>query len=519
LPLIQQAFSGEQVFKGAVAGDHNHPLVDPKQARALIAALPAYDYLKALDEITGWLESLVSADGFRLDRLFELTDLLDSAATNHHKRLVREYLGTSRQQKFQEVKLWTRGFDFASALSNVYLSCVTRYQNRASGASVLKKHIAVVTARALRALGLQLKWTMLRYGPFDPKLWTAVGELYRSAESSDIADIHLPIYSGAQGSGTIREEYLKILMLCSSGADVLPPLKQELAERVVAYFAPLFEVASTAFPGALYCFDAAGARPPTRVKGDDTLVNHPNYFGPGDAPVKIAKLIAVIARTGIVPASLNFGPHCSVDTVVGLLRHLAAYWTDTAPPRVFPGRATTARINVVPGYMALLDELERDEVNALNFTESNTESWVVENVSDNGYGALVPASHTDWIRVGEIIGVQVEGGKQWGVGLVRRVARDEQRQVRVEIDIISPRVVEVRISQPGGCGSESAILLSGTPDANGEIGLVMRAGRFDPNTNIEVNGRTKSYVFVPCRLIDSGDDFDWAMFKIDRSAA
>jgi hypothetical protein len=507
------------VFKGAVAGDYKHPLADPKEARALIAALPAYDYLKALDEITGWLESLASAEGVRLDRLFELTDFFDAAASNHHKRLVREYLATSRQQKFQEVKLWTRGFDFASALSNVYLSCVTRYQNRASGASVLKKHIAVVIARALRALGLQLKWTMLRYGPFDARLWTAVGELFRSAEASDIADVDLPIYSGAQGSGTIRQEYVKLLMLCSSGADVLPPLKQELAERVVAYFAPLFEVAGTSFPGALYCFDAAGARPPARLKGDLAPVSHPSYFGPGDAPVRIAKLIAIIARTGVVPPPLNLGPHTSADTVVGLLRHLAAYWTDTAPPPAFRGGATTARINVVPGYMALLDELERDEVNALNFTESNTESWVVENVSDNGYGALVPASRTDWIRVGEIVGVQVEGGKEWGVGLVRRVARDEQQQVHVEIDIISHRAVEVRISQPGGSGSESAILLSGTPDASGEIGLVTRAGRFDPNTNIEVNGRTKSYVFIPCRLIDSGDDFDLAMFKIDRTAA
>ena len=503
----------------AVAGDYNHPLADPKQARALVAALPAYDYLNALDEITGWLESLAGVDNLRLDRLFDLTDLLDAAASTHHKRLVREYLATTRQQKFQEVKLWTRGFDFSSALSSTYLSCVTRYQSREIGAGGLRKHIAVVIARALRALGLQLKWTLLRYGPFDPKLWNAVGELYRRAEASGIAEVDLPIYVGAQGSGTIRQEYLKILMLYSSGADVLPPLRQELAERVVAHFAPFFEVAAAPFPGALYCFDAAGARPPFRLTDDPTSARHASYFGPGDAPVRIAKLIAVTTRTGVVPAPFNLGPDCSVDTVVALLRHLAAYWTDTAPPRVFPGRPTTARINVVPGYAALLDELERDEVNALNFTDSNTESWVVENVSDNGYGALVPASHTDWIRVGEMIGVQLEGGKQWGAGLVRRVARDEQQQVHVEIDIISRRVVEVRISQPGGLGSESAILLSGTPDANGEVGLVARAGRFDPNTNIEVNGRTKSYVFVPCRLIDSGDDFDWATFKIDRNAA
>jgi hypothetical protein len=181
-------------------------------------------------------------------------------------------------------------------------------------------------------------------------------------------------------------------------------------------------------------------------------------------------------------------------------------------------RASTARITVVPGYAALLDELERDEEDALNFTVSNTESWVVEDVSDDGFGALVPASASDWIRVGEIIGVRVEGSRYWGVGLVRRVSRDEQREYHVGIEMISHRVIVVRISGVAAAAdSDTAILLSGTPDANGEIGLVTRAGRFDPKGTIQVNGRTKSYVFVPSRLVDAGDDFDWGMFQIETS--
>jgi hypothetical protein len=167
----------------------------------------------------------------------------------------------------------------------------------------------------------------------------------------------------------------------------------------------------------------------------------------------------------------------------------------------------------------LLDELERDEEDALNFTVSSTESWVVEDVSDNGFGALVPASATDWIRVGEIIGVRVEGSQHWGVGLVRRVSRDEQRECHVGIEMISHRVIVVRISAVAATGeSDTAILLSGTPDVNGEVGLVTRAGRFDPRSSVQVNGRTKSYVFVPSRLADAGDDFDWGLFQIQANA-
>ena len=146
---------------------------------------------------------------------------------------------------------------------------------------------------------------------------------------------------------------------------------------------------------------------------------------------------------------------------------------------------------------------------------SNAESWVVENVSDKGYGALVPASTTDWIRVGEMIGVQVEGTQQWGIGLVRRVRRDGQRQYHVGIEIISRSVIMVRLSYPEGeREAENAVLLSGAPDAQGEVAMVLKPGRYDPNSPIEVTGRTKSYRFRPSRMVDAGDDYDWVAYKV-----
>jgi hypothetical protein len=496
----------------------DHPLADPKQARALVAELPAHDYLKALDEITRWLESLNEAEGFKLDRLYEITDLLDTTAKSHQRRLLHDYLGMSRQQKFQENKLWTCGFNFAKALGATYLSCVKQFQSGASGSGALKKQMPVITARALRALAAQVKWTMLRYGPFEPKLWRSIGELYRHAESSGFAKTPLTIYPGLHGTGTVEQEYLKVLMLWASSADVLPPLKQEIAERTAACVAPAFRVAKAPYPGAMYFFDSSAERPPKRLLGDLPPGKTLSFFGPGEAAPKVAEFMATIEQTGNAPSELTLGATYPAETILSVLKHLAVYWSEKPPGRASERRATTARITIVPGYFALLDELERDETDALNFSVSNAESWVVENVSANGYGALVPASTSDWIRVGEMIGVQVEGTLEWGVGLVRRVMRDDQRQYHVGIEIMSRSVIMVRFSQ-GDPGNEpdNAVLLSGTPDVNGEVGLIMRAGRYDPNVVLNVTGRSKSYVFEPSRMMDAGDDFDWAMFKIDRT--
>ena len=508
------------MLKWIVGSKVDHPLADPKQARTLVSELPPHDYLRALEEITGWLESLNSTEGFKLDRVFEITELLDGAAKNHHRKLVLEYLAMSRQQKFQENKLWTCGYNHSKALGDTYRAAVKQYQSGASGAGSVKKQVPVVIARALRALAMRVKWTMLRYGPFEPQLWASIGELYRYAVKSGFEATELVVYPGVQGTSSIEQEYLKVLMLWASSADGLPPVKQEIAERTIAHFGKLFRLASAPFPGAIYAFDTGRDKPPVRLFGNPPTGDDVSFFGPGDAPAKLAEIVAAVERTGGLPSTVNLGAPYPAEAVLAVLRHLALYWSGKPPARAFERRATTARITVVPGYFGLLDELERDESDALNFSVSSAESWVVENVSENGYGALVPASTTDWIRVGEMIGLQVEGAQEWGVGMIRRVLRDEQRQYRVGIEIISRSVIMVRISQGESVQEgENAVLLSGTPDSNGEVGLVMRAGRYDPNLAIGITGRSKSYCFTPSRMMDAGDDFDWAMFKVSQPAS
>src|SRR5687767_5196735 len=112
----RRGHGGQVVLKWIVGSKVDHPLADPKEAKALVSELPAHDYLKALDEITRWLESLAEAEGFKVERLFEIAELLDTTGAPHHRRLVNDYLTMSRQQKFQENKLWTTEHNFARAL-------------------------------------------------------------------------------------------------------------------------------------------------------------------------------------------------------------------------------------------------------------------------------------------------------------------------------------------------------------------------------------------------------------------
>ena len=54
-----------------------HPLGDGKELKRVLAELPVDSAFKALDEIYGWLESLQSADDFRVDQYFDVVRQLD----------------------------------------------------------------------------------------------------------------------------------------------------------------------------------------------------------------------------------------------------------------------------------------------------------------------------------------------------------------------------------------------------------------------------------------------------------
>jgi hypothetical protein len=503
------------VLKWIVGSKADHPLADVKHARELIAALPAHDSVKSLAELSGWLESLVNVDSFKLERLYELIDMFDSAARNHQRKVVQDYLATARQQKFHENKLWTGGARYAKALGDAYAWFLEQHGSGSSGAAATKKFVPVACARALRARAQEVKFVMLRYGPFDVRIWSSMAQLHQLAVNGRFDDIPIAVYPGLHGNGTVQQEYLKALMLWASSADVLPPVKQDIAERVVAAYSGSFVLQPEPFPGALYALDPAQVRPPARLFSNPNIAQGAHYFGPGDARAKLTQAIALLDETGVMPSELNLGRTYPAEALAAVLKHLALYWDERPPARLSERRSATGRITVVPGFAALLDELEREESDALNFTESAAESWIVDNVSDNGFGAIVPPAASDWIRVGELIGVQIEGAARWGVAIIRRVARDEQRQYRVGIEVIADTVAPVWLSRLSG-ETEHAILLSMRPDPNGEVAVIRSAGRYDSRAGARLTIRDNAYALSPSRLIDAGEDFDWATYKVGR---
>jgi hypothetical protein len=496
-------------------------LADPRQAREIVEALPAKDAVKTLEEIAEWLESLNQTDGFAFDRRFESIDLLDGAARRHQRELTKEYLSTPRVRKFQENRLWTAEFAFCTQLGEAYIRCLKECLSGFSGVSAMRDSLPLIAARALRALALQLKWTLLRYGLVEDRIWVELAQLYRLSEQRDILNVPVTLYPGPVGETTVKREFLKALLLAASSTDGLPPVRQDVAERIIAHFAGAF-VLSARSEGCTHSFDLAEPKYPARLLKSAEPTATLLFFGAGEGLARINLLSQLATARGAVPADINLGGAYPHDVVLGVLKHLEQYWSDKAPARSSERRPTAARITVLPGADEIFEVLDPSTSNDLDFSRNQTaESWIVENVSDGGCGAIIPSQKTDWVKVGTLIGMKWETSNYLGIGLIRRITRDAHQQRRVGIQLLTKAAIPVKVSRfntmPSlnfDLGTVSAILLSASPDAKGEVGVLLREGVFNGRDSYELKFRDQIYVLMPSMIVEVGEDFDWAKFKV-----
>ena len=112
--------------------------------------------------------------------------------------------------------------------------------------------------------------------------------------------------------------------------------------------------------------------------------------------------------------------------MLGVLRHLAAYWAPAAPERKHKRHSVQSRLTIAHGFDGVLEALGGNPDDSLNFNPRAAvagETWTVDNVSAGGFGALALQAKSDWLKVGALVAAQPDGAANWLVGTVRRVSR------------------------------------------------------------------------------------------------
>ncbi|HEX5092831.1 MAG TPA: hypothetical protein VFV84_09120 [Burkholderiales bacterium] len=483
-------------------GRPDHPMADEASVRRILGELPR-DSMKALEELGHWHESVATTPEFRPEVRVEVLLAIDAAAEPHVKKVLREYLTAGRLTRFQENRLWSAAHGYWAPAALAMAQVVDLFLQGAKGMDRARPQLPSLLTGALRALAQQIKWAYFRYGPNDPAVWGTFNRVYGFAESSGTSKVE-----GLAGR-TPRQEFLRGLMLAASAPECLLPGQLGATERLIARMAGALQLAGASGPDTPFWTDVQRSMVPLRASRILQPGPGVRFFGAGTALAELAALRERVTSSSAPQADLGIGDPMEREDALSLLAHLGKCWSPQAPERRHPRHAVKSRLGVASGLHGVIEAL--DESASLSFDGSGAENWIVENVSAGGFGALVAQMKGDWLRVGALVAMQPEGGKNWLVGIVRRVHRTSGQQARVGIETLS-RAPEIARLEVGGANETGVVLRPPAADA-GQVRIALRPGVFAPGQNLERRGDVSPRVYLPIRVDDRGEDYEIGGFR------
>lgn len=503
-------------LRGVFAHKDAHPLADANELRRVLDELPNEHSFKALDEIAGWLESMQSAEDISSEPLFEATRQLDEAAQTHLKRVARDYLNTARQSRADEKRLWTLCHGFYMLLANAYERCLVAALQKTRSGEQLKPALALIASRLIAALGGVLKWQQFHYGVVHGNLWLRLGRALSVAESNGLATKSLALYPYQPGMSSPQQEFIKVVAFQAASMDSLLPLEIEVAERLIAHFLPGFVFSAHVEEDSVYWLDLELPQPPLRLaKMPKQASPSQRFFKPSAGHAQIELLLHYLEQGSEIPKEINLGAVYSPRMLIPVLRHLAAYLAPIPPQRSHDRHLVKHRMSVLNGLINAFVVFSGDFGGRPAGLQM--ESWVVENVSRGGFGALLNHISAEWLKVGSLIAMQPEGGDNWLLGIVRRYSRESDNEARVGIQTLAQQATSVEL-KPRTASSYAAaagipgLLIHGV--AADEVQLVLPPASFDLRESLEFTQDGRRQLLTPIAMVEQTVEFEVARYRL-----
>jgi hypothetical protein len=122
--------SGRRML-GLFSNKTEHPLADPSEAKRILAEIAGRDALGAIEEASGWIESIGGTTGFKPAQRLDLMLKLDEATVCHRRGAWRATTRPGAASRAQESRHWELGHGYWKQLLTAYLDCLHRLIARA----------------------------------------------------------------------------------------------------------------------------------------------------------------------------------------------------------------------------------------------------------------------------------------------------------------------------------------------------------------------------------------------------
>lgn len=414
---------------GLFGAKPNHPLADNGEVKRVLGELAAAETRTAVGDATAWLESLASAEGFRLGLLAERLAQFDQAVFPQARRLARDFVHLERHSRAAR-EIWDLAYAYWAQLTLALEQAIARYLAGGRDNDLGRDAATRLFAAVLHARAAMQKWQEFHMREPHESFWRELGGHYQVAVDLEIARRPLELHVGA-GVTTVEAECLKILLMHVAALDKLSALEIEIGERLIGHFLPHFGLTREVRPENVYWVDFSRAEPPTRLARLPEVSPHLHFFSGAHATPSLEALVGHIDRHGVVPPEVNLGGQYQPEVVRRVGLHLAQSWAPKPPMRAHVRRPLRAPVVLTHGLgnalqtIAYAASTARTRVSAL-------EVWAVSDISLGGMAIEGDVSTDDWPRVGALVALLPEGGPHWLVGVVRRVSHGKGQAVADE---------------------------------------------------------------------------------------
>lgn len=325
---------------------------------------------------------------------------------------------------------------------------------------------AICLGRSLEALARHLLISNLTASPVGIGIWQQMHQTYDTARRLQIAD-NTPDGLPCR----LQDVYFSAVLLGCAQPASFTSSEVDFVATYLKSFAELVDLTPDAC--AKFWID------PTRDEAPNASARKP--LPPDTAAYRFScdRITALLRQqlsaleAGSTPAQIKVPEFAATPAGRGVMHRLIAYWGDPAKRR-FPRRRQNYRAVLCAGLDNLWQLFQKGEAPAIE-----TSSWMITNVSPDGYTAMHISGKTASLSVGDVVALRSELGEEWQICIVRWVLSENQEHLELGLQLLATRALSAVLALPeSGEGGTclSVLLLPKITTANPAEMLVIPSG-------------------------------------------
>ncbi|WP_018150197.1 hypothetical protein [Leeia oryzae] len=431
-----------------------------------------------------------------------------------------------------------------------------------------------IQALVLRYINVIAKFHYFRFKAVPEHLWPMAHQLIRAAEAAEAEAQPLVLHPEAQtseGATSCTDEYLTLILLNTLSASGLTIRQIDMADQWLHVWSRGVALDRRFQPQKHHFgIDLAQADGPTRIHAG---IESPSarYIDCNDLVVQIDKAIQAIRAGGSEIDNLGLPDSIRHPGASELLSFLHAQWsnTDRAKKRHSPRVMVNKLLDVALGFHHVASLIQADNISRngdsikmgvdydemidmrlYGFVSQRTkakqaatakavaaearekvpyETWLIQDESEGGFGAVLPYTHAaDDLKLGQILAVRLAEEENWHVATLRRVSLQDNKHYFAGIQLLgvdpvialyhdehtkSIGYVATSAKGPGGVDlppHKLAIFIELSFEKEHNRSLLLRAEDFANGKVMELHIEGKPRSLELLRVIEKGVDWVWA---------